>query len=189
MPSICQSGRNRFGKSSGMRPNTRRSPPIQPRDALEMDDVRVLVREDQPQPVVVLPIMLSPRRRRGGDLDRVVGDRRRPAVRQIGLVDEDDLHAVRAAGRDVSSSAPRTSSAIAASRRAMRFLALVKVDVEARRRDRPEPQPRIVAVRRGGAAGDAQASRADEQRAARQRHCGSAALCAPRCRARHPSGT
>ena len=32
-------------------------------------------------------------RRRRGNLDGVVGKRRRPAVRQIGLVDEDDLHA------------------------------------------------------------------------------------------------
>ena len=54
----------------------------------------------------------------------------------------------------------------------------MKVNVEVLGRDGSESQARIVAVRCGGAIGDAQAREEDEQRAARQRHCGSAALCA-----------
>ncbi len=95
---------------------------------------------------LVLPIMLSAARRGRGNLDRVVGQRCRPAVREIALRHEDHLHAARGRTerlvqprRDVLgdlSQAPR-----------LRLFTLVVVDVEPWRGDRAEPQPWIVAIR------------------------------------------
>ena len=131
-----------------MRPNALRSPPIQPaRDSRCTMCVYSCENTSRSQSSV-LPIGLP------GDGGRrcisigVVRERRRPAVRQVGLVDEDHVHA--AAGRTQSLVERRGNVLGDAPRGAReRLFALVKVNVEARCGDRPEAQARIVASRRG----------------------------------------
>ena len=53
-----------------------------PPTSTEVHDVGVLVREDQPQPVVGVADQARASGRRGRDLDRVEGNRRRPPVRR-----------------------------------------------------------------------------------------------------------
>ena len=67
------------------------------------------------------------------DLDRVVGQRRRPAVRDVALVDEDHLHA---AGRPPERAIEIGGDRLGEPRQppCQRLLALMKVDVESRRR-------------------------------------------------------
>ena len=93
IPSICHTGRNALGNATGTRPNTAAHALHEPARAIEVQDVRVFVREDQLEPVGRVADQRFGRGRDHGDLDRVVGNRRRPAVREIRLVDQDDLHA------------------------------------------------------------------------------------------------
>ena len=78
MPSIAHSGSARFGKSTGFRPNA----PLEAADPSErsaqVNDVRVLVREDQPQPVVCVRDRALAVGSGGADLDQVVRARAWP---------------------------------------------------------------------------------------------------------------
>src|ERR687897_849446 len=58
-----------------------------------MDDMRVLMGEHYSQPVVGIADETLGCGRYCGDFDEVERDHRRPAVRLIGLIDEDDIHA------------------------------------------------------------------------------------------------
>ena len=115
--------------------------------ATEVRDVRVLVNEHQPQPVRRVADAALSRRRSRADLDGVVRKRRRPAVRQIVLVDEDDLDPPdRCADRPVDLGRGGLDERRQPPRE--RFLALMEMDVEPPRGDGAEAQARIVARRR-----------------------------------------
>ncbi len=117
-----------------------------PAGLVEVHDVRVLVREHQAEPVIGVPNRAVARRRGSRDLDQVVRRRRRPAVREVGLIHEDDVHA---AARRAELRAELAGNLLGNARQAARerFLTLVEVDIEARRRDRPEAEAGIVPVR------------------------------------------
>ena len=118
IPSICQSGRNRLGKSTGARPNTRRRPPIHPR-ALSRCTMCVYSCENtRRSQSSVFPDRAVARRRGSGDLDQIVRRRRRPAVREVGLIHEDDVHAAARRAELRRGASPATSSAMRARRRA-----------------------------------------------------------------------
>ena len=97
-----------------------------------MEDVRVFVREDQPQPVACVADDRIGARAGGRDLDQVVGHRRRPAVREIRLVDKNDVDA------HAGASEPRFhlgGNLLGNGGEPLRdrFFPLVKMDVESRR--------------------------------------------------------
>ena len=79
----------------------------------------------------VLPMPLSARGRCRADLDRVVGQRRRPAVREVALIDQDDLHTADA-GTHRAVNFRRRLFHDARQPPRKRLLALVKVNIEAR---------------------------------------------------------
>ena len=141
------------GKANGARPNTRRTPSIQPARAIEVQDVRVFVGEGDAQPVVGIADQRLGGRRRRGDLDRVVRKRVRPAVRQIGLIDEDHVHPP---ARQSQRRLERRANVLDDRREAprQRFFSSMRVDVEVRRANRPESQAPVVA-RRGATVGHA----------------------------------
>ena len=116
--------------------------------AIEVEDVRVFVGEDQLEPVGRVADQGLRRRRHRRDLDRVVGRRRRPAVRQ----DRSGRRGSPARVRAARPGPARTSFAHALGHGGEpprhRLLPLVRVDVEVRGADGPEPEPRIVAVGR-----------------------------------------
>ena len=60
---------------------------------IEVDDVRELVGEDQPKPVVGLADEVRAGGPRRGDHDHVVGNRRREAVREFRLIDQNHVGA------------------------------------------------------------------------------------------------
>ena len=59
--------------------------------SIQMHDVRELVGEDDPQPIVGMPDEVRSRRPCGCDDDRVAGERHGVAIRKLGLIDQDDV--------------------------------------------------------------------------------------------------
>jgi hypothetical protein len=142
--------------------------------SIEMQDVRVLVGERDLQPVGRVADRFLTRRRHGGDLDRIVWKRVRPAVRHVGLIDEDHLHpAARHPERRLELRAQALRDRGEPARQ--RVLALVGVDVEVRGPVGAETETRIVPVRR---------RRQDRREQEQQRRDATA-----RSSGRHPSGT
>ena len=111
-----------------------------------MHDVRVLVREYEPEPVVRVADQAFATRTRRADLDQVVGNGRCPPVRKVVLADQDHLHTPR---RRAEGSIQRRGDFFGYSRQAdrVRFFALMEVDVEAWCGDRPESKAGIVPAR------------------------------------------
>jgi hypothetical protein len=108
-------------------------------------DVRVLVREDQLEPVG----RIADERRDGGrgrrHLDGVVGNGRRPAVGEVALIDQDHLHPpARNPERRLRARADALGDRRDAPRQ--RLLALVRVNVEVCGADGAETEPRVVAL-------------------------------------------
>ncbi len=146
----------------------RRAPPEHPPDALhhaadaiEMEDVRVFVREHDAQPVVVVPEEGGRRRRNRGNLDQVVRDGRGPSVGDVRLIHEDHVRVRRrieagAPGEIVADTFGNRGEA----RRHGGF-ALVIVDGEVGRAKDAEPELRVVAAgREAGRRGDDERGRA-----------------------------
>ena len=81
------------GRRTAARPNGRPTAPSQPRERSRCRTcVYSCVKTSRSQSRV-LPMIESARGAAADDLDQVVGHRRRPAVREVGLVDEDDVDA------------------------------------------------------------------------------------------------
>ena len=105
------------------------------------------------QPVVRVADQFRARRGGGADGDGVIGNRRRPAVGQLRLIDQDDVRSRlhRHAERRLQPE-PRL---LRDSRHpgGQAFLSAMKVDDEVLGRDRPEAQPWIESGRRGQRSG------------------------------------
>ena len=130
-------------RGAASRPKTCASPPIHPRDLVQVHDVRVLCENTSRSQSSVLPIVLRRKGRRRADLDHVVGNRLRPSVREIRLIDEDDVDAPdwpSELGRDTVGCLLRDRCKPAGER----LFALMKVDRELAVCDRTETQPGIV---------------------------------------------
>ena len=136
------------------RPAKHRTHPARPAArSIEVDDVGVLVREDQLEPVVRVADQFRAGRGGGADGDGVIRNRRRPAVGELRLVDQDDvrfrLH--RHAERRLQPEPRLLRNSRHPGGEA--FLSAMKVDDEVLGRDRPEPQPWIESGRRGQRSG------------------------------------
>ena len=79
-----------------------------------------------------------------GDLDRIIRKRRRRAVREIRLIDEDHLHAASWDAKHRRKSRPHLFGDRRQAPRQLLFT-LVSVNVEVRRAERSEPEPPVVA--------------------------------------------
>src|SRR5688572_30551910 len=110
---------------------------------LQMDDMRVLVGEHQPQPVVRVADETLRCRRHCGDFDEVERNHRRPTVRLIGLIDEDDVHAA-ARSSDVRVQVPCNFFGDAREALRERLLALMVMNVESWCRQRSETESRVI---------------------------------------------
>ena len=113
----------------------------------QVNDVRVLVCEDQPQPVVCVRNRALAVGSGGADLDQVVRDGRGPPVWQVALVHQHNVHAP---GCGPERPIERRRDILGYQREPARsfLLALVKVDVEPWCRDRAESKAWVVS--RGG---------------------------------------
>ena len=118
--------------------------------SIEMEDVRVLVRENEPEPVVGEPDEIASGRPCGGDEDGVVRHRRCQPVGQLGLIDEHDVCLWRRRDAErLLQGAPRLLGDRRQSSGGARF-SLVEVDDEVRSRQGPEGERGIDHAGRAG---------------------------------------
>jgi hypothetical protein len=142
--------------------------------SIQMEDVRVLVRKRDVEPVGRIADQFLGRGRRRRQLDDVVRDGIRPAVRHVVLIDEDHVHAARRhPERGLESRAHALGDR--AETAGQNLFSLMGVHVEVRRAPGPEAQARIVAR------GRARERRRQEDQERRDANA--------RPNDRHPSGT
>ncbi len=131
--------------------------------SIEMRDVRELVGEHEPQPVVEVADELRPGRPRGVDHDRVVGHGRGRAVGLLGLIDENNMRQRRRPDAQRLLQSPPGILGDDAESAGESIFALVEMDDEMRRAQRAKPERGI--EQRGRLGGHAVQHRANEQRA------------------------
>ena len=131
--------------------------------AIQVHDVRVLVGQDQAQPVVGVADEAVAAGRRRGDFDRVARNGRRPSVRQVVLVDEDHVHA---RGRPAERGVQLVPNLLRDRRHPARErgLPLMKMNVEMPRRQRPEAEAPVVACRGVGLGRERQSGAGQHER-------------------------
>ena len=135
-------------KSQGHAPEDAADQARPPFGSIEVDNVRELVRERDAQPVVDVADEFRSRRPHGVQDDRVVGQGRRVAVGELGLIGE---HDVRPARRVDAEGLPQRAPCLLGNRtEAARqlLLALVVINDEVLGRPHPEMQRRIEERRR-----------------------------------------